>query len=338
MAADGSAPARAAGTGRLQAVRQDFFLDPGQRLTEQERALMTAMLRGLIRDVASAIRAALPRGRLPANDDGDASLIARLTSSKLVDEPHLMALLLRRADEERIATAARARSARREARVLQGFVSDNDGGVAAAAMAVILAKGRRRDRFGQYLILFDDLAQTSAESLVHAIAAALRAELAEREGLTGADLELTHASRQVLEHRDERRGINALIAALVDVLEATGTLTDELVVAAANEGEVAFVAEILSRRGGLSGEASIDELLSADPKRLMTLLRISQSSRNLAAGLLGSIGDLLGVDDAGAALAMFENMPDTEVQGVRAWLLTAPSYKAALEQLGPSRG
>ena len=112
-AADGNAPARFAGRGRLATVRRDFFLDPSKRLTEQERALMTAMLHCLVGDVAAAVRAALPKGRVAANDEGDAALIAALTASGLLDEPGLMALLLRRADEERIATAARARSGRR---------------------------------------------------------------------------------------------------------------------------------------------------------------------------------------------------------------------------------
>src|SRR5207247_2553668 len=127
-------------------------------------------------------------------DGGDAALIEALTASGLLDEPGLMSLLLRRADEERIGTAARARSGRREARVLQGLVSHDYGAVAAAAMGLILGRGRRRDRFGQCLIAYDDLPVASAEALVHAIAAGLRRELAASRGAPDADLELAQAS------------------------------------------------------------------------------------------------------------------------------------------------
>ena len=337
-AADGNAPARLAGRGRLSTVRRDFFLDPAKRLTEQERALMTAMLHCLVSDVADAIRAALPGGRLAANDEGDAALIETLTASGLLDEPCLMSLLLRRADEERISTAARARSGRREARVLQGLVSHDYGAVAAAAMSLILGRGRRRDRFGQCLVSFDDLPADSAEILAHAIAAGLRRELASGRGVAAADLELAEAAANVIDRRDEERGIDALIGALVHFLDEAASLTDELLLAAAHEGEVAFVAEVLARHSGISAEAALDELLSGEPRFVMALLRAADVSRDLAAGLLASIGDLIGIADAGAAITLFDGMTDADVQVARSWLVTTADYRAALDRLGQGRG
>jgi hypothetical protein len=337
-AIDGSGAARPAGRGRLATVRRDFFLNPAERLTEQERALMTAMLHCLISDVADAVRAALPSGRIAANDEGDAALVEALTLSGLVDEPGLMAMLLRRADEERIATAARARSGRREARVLQGLVSHDYGAVAAAAMALILGRGRRRDRFGQCLIAFDDLPEASAEHLVHAVAAGLRRELAGARGSSSADSELSEASDNVLEGHDPERSIEALTAALVHFLDEGGGLTDDLILSAAQEGEVAFVAEVLARRGGIPSDSAMDELLCGDSKRLMALLRAAGASRELSAGLLGGIGDLLGIAEAGEAIALFDRMNEDEVRAARSWLVTAPAYRASLERLGFGRG
>src|SRR5512144_1278597 len=101
------APARGAGRDRLATVRADFFLSAGDRLTEQERALMTAMLHCLVGDIADELRAALPGLATPANDEGNLALIELLSSSGLLDRAGLVRLLLRRADEERIATGAK---------------------------------------------------------------------------------------------------------------------------------------------------------------------------------------------------------------------------------------
>jgi hypothetical protein len=337
-AADGNGPARPGGRGRLATVRRDFLLNPAKRLTEQERALMTAMLHCLVSDVADAVRAALPSGRIAANDEGDAALVEALMLSGLADEPGLMALLLRRADEERIATAARARSGRREARVLQGLVSHDYGAVAAAAMALILARGRRRDRFGQCLIAFDDLPDASAEHLVHSVAAALRRELAAARGPSGADAELTQASDSVLEDHDSERSIEVLTAALAHFLDEGGSLSDDLILAAVQEGEVGFVAEVFARRSAIPIDSAMDELLCGDSKRLMALLRVAGASRELSAGLLGGIGDLLGIAEAGDAIASFDRMSEEEIRAARNWLVTAPGYRAALDRLGERRG
>lgn len=340
-AADAAAPtarARRAGGDRLATVRADFFLDPDERLTEHERALMTAMLHCLVGDVADEIRAALPPGWAAANDAGNAALVERLSAARLLDDPGLMALLLRRADEERMAASAKARSGRHEARALQGLVSHENGAVAAAAIALILARGRRRDRFGQCLVAFDDLDGPTAETLVHAIASALRQWISAAHGAGAADAALFTASQLILAQRISEHSVDTLTAALVRLLDECGGLNDELILAAAHEGEVGFVAHAVARPAGIAGDDALDELLSGDAQRLMGLLRAAGASRTLAAGLLAGIGDLLGIADPGEAIGLFERMTDDEVGAARAWLATPRAYRSALVALGKDRG
>ena len=332
-----NAPARPAGGDRLATVRADFFLNPAERLTEQERALMTAMLHSLVGDVADELRAALPPGWLPANDDCNAALVEELTAANLLDDPALIALLLRRADEERIASGARARSGRRDARVLQGLVSHEDGAVSAAAMALILARGRRRDRFGQCLVSLDDLADQAAQRLVQSVAAALRRELATRRA-GEADAMLAEAGADLLARRDPQRGVDALTAALVALLDETTALNSELLLAAAHEGEIGFLAQVIARGAGVPIEASLAELLSGDPQRVMALFRVADASRALTAGLLAGIGDLIGIVDPAEAIGLFERMTDEEVSAVRAWLSSPPAYRSAFAALGDGHG
>jgi hypothetical protein len=336
-AAERDLPARAAGRGRLSTVRADFFLNPAERLTEQERALMTSMLHCLIGDIAGEIRAELPPGWCGSNDD-DSLIVDALTRAGLLDDAELMQLLLRRADEERIGTAARARGGHREARVIQGLVSHQNGGISAAAMALILARGRRRDRFGQCLIAFDDLSPGTAARLVYAIAAAFRDDIGSVRGPAAADAELASAGAVLLDRHDPRRGIDALAGALVDLLEEAGAISDELILACAQEGEVSVIAVVLACRAGISAEVALEVVLSGNTQQFMALLRLANFSRAASAGLLASLSDLLGIADPGAAIEYFDSMSPDDVKAAASWLSAAPAYRAALEALGSADG
>jgi hypothetical protein len=246
--------------------------------------------------------------------------------------------LLRRADEERIATGAKARSGRREARVLQGLVSHGDGAVAAAAMALILARGRRRDRFGQCLLHFDDLPREEAIALVHLVCAAIRRDLAAVLGSAEADRLLSDASERVLASHDPGSALEALNAKLARLLDEEGDLTDELIAAGAMEGEMTFVSQALTRRGGFRGNVALDELLSGDETRLMLLLRAAGVRREFAASILAGIGDLLGITDAGAAIDAFDRLDEGQVAATRSWLASEPGYRNAVLALGNPNG
>ncbi len=338
FAADQNAPARMSGRDRLATVRVDFFLNPAERLTEQERALMTAMLHCLVGDITDEIRASLPNTAVPANDEGNLAIVDTLQSARLLDRIGLVRQLLRRADEERIATGAKSRMGRKEARVVQGLVSHSDGAVAAAAMALIIARGRRRDRFGQCLLHFDDLPREEARALVQFIAAALRGELIGAAGKAETDRLLNAAASQLLASHDPGSSIENLAATLVRLLDEEHDLGDELIAVAGIEGETNFVAHALARRGGISGDVALDELLSGDSNRIMTLFRMGGLRRETAAGLLAGIGDLLGVADAGQAIVHFDDLTDADVADALSWLTADPAYQAAVGVLGASDG
>jgi hypothetical protein len=298
---------------------------------------MTAMLHSLVGDIADEIRAALPR-MSAANDDRNLALLQTLSSAKLLDRPALVRLLLRRADEERIATAANARSGRREARVLQGLVSHQDGAIAAAAMALILARGRRRDRFGQSLLHFDDLNSDEARVLVHLICAALRSEAAGLLGAAEADRLLSATAERVLASHDPGSGIDALTATLVRLLGEEEDLNDELIVTAAMEGEMTFVAHALAARSEVRADVALDELLSGSERRAMAMLRTAGVSRTVAASLLAGVGDLIGIPDPGRAIDAFDRLTEEEIASARAWLTADPAYRRAVNALGSGNG
>ena len=328
-AAAGDRLVRRSGRDRLPTVRADFFLDPAERLTEQERALMSAMLHCLVAEIAGDLRSAFPDRRV-AGEGADHALVERLNRAGLLDDPQLISILLRRADEERVASAAAVRSGRNEARVLQGLVSDDSPAVSAAAMALILARGRRRDRLGQCLLLFDDLPRETAVELVYRVAAALK-----QEGAI-ADRELAAAANKVIARHDSGKSTDQLAAALVEALgDGVG---NELLLASANEGELGLLAHLLARSAGVPPRAAADELLSGDPASIIMLLRLANVPRPIAAGLVAAIGDLLGIDDPADAMLGFDALDKAALEQARELLLSDPAYRSALAALGDGHG
>lgn len=330
-------PARHAGHNRLPVVRRDFFLDPDKRLSEQERALMTAMLADLLGCISDELRAAIPGGAGAANDEDGHQLLLQLGRAGLLDDPALISLLLKRADEERIATAMRSRTSGHPA-FLQALVADTDPAVAAAAMALIIARGARRDRLGQPRVQFDDLSDETAVVLTHQVAAALRPRLMANADADEADRKLSSAAESVLARRSADRAIATLTTRLVETLEEQSKLDESALQAAAEEGDLCILAEALARRAGLSADDSWDHLVEGRSGRLMLLLRIAGASRQLAARMLAILGDMIGIDDAGDEIARFDSIGDNEAEHVRVTLRLDPSYHEARRALENGHG
>lgn len=289
---------------------------------------MTAMLADLVGMLADEFTALLA-GVEPANDDGEL-LIDRLWVAGLLDIPDLIRLLLRRAEQERISAGTRASRPAGRTRFVQSLVSDEDPQVSAAAMALILARGRRRDRFDGPRLAFDDLSAEGAVALVNAIAAALRRDLHNRFGRE-ADERLAEAAQLLLSRHDEGNRLEARLFDLVHALDRAGRLDDALIRSALDEGDVALLTEALARRAGIAFEVAWDHFMAGEGQ-LALLLRMAVLPRELAGEIIATAAEVLGTA-AESEIGAFDALSENDVESARKWLRLDPGYRAAIGAL-----
>ncbi|MBA3667222.1 MAG: hypothetical protein H0W65_05825 [Sphingomonas sp.] len=311
---------------RLAIVRADFFLDESGRLTDEERSLMAAMLRGLISDIGDEIIAALPAFLAAHADAGRDTLYRQLRNTGLVERDGLVALLLRRADEQQLS----ARMERGGDAFVATLVGDADAPVADAAMGLTVARGRRRDRFGRLGIEFDDLAAEDAVALAYAVAGVLREQI---EG--EADQLLALAAQALLVRHDEGKRLDAAVAALARALDAAGRSDDAMLGQIAQAGDAALLVALLSRRAGIEGA---DGWAFFSGGEAMMLARLAGCERGTAAQILAAFDALFGLGAPDRAIERFDALDDDQVTRCRGWLRLDPHYRAARDILEARNG
>ena len=316
-------PARPrAGLDRLPVAISDFFLDERSRLTDEERALMAAMLRGLVAEIADELIAALPPilgARAERLRDG---LYRRLRDAGLLTREGVVALLLRRADEQQLSGHAS-----RSDDTLAALVAGEDPAVAEAAMALTLARGRRRDKFGRLGVEFDDLPAEDAVALVQAVAAGL-GELDE-----GSDQPLGTAVQILLARHDEGRRLEAYVASIARALEASGRAVDAMLQTVAQDGDAALLVGLLARRAGIDQD---DAWRLFSGGEAMLVARLAGCERATAAQILAAFEPMSGAVDR--FIDRFDGMDDAAIERQRQWLRLDRHYRAAREALERNRG
>lgn len=321
-------PARARGPSRLATIRRDFFLDPTERLTEQERALMTAMLRDLVATLAASISAAI--GGKSADPD-PARIAVLLNSAGLLDRPQLIRLMLRRADEQRILSAFAGHAGPRRLPLLASLVSDSDPAVAAAAMALVVARGRRRDGFGQPRVDLSDLDRRDARALAHSVAAAL-------SPVAATDGQYADAATRTFDAINRDESLDRAVEALIDALDATGRADEGLVEAASGEGEVALVAQFIARRARINQPAVWDHLVNAGEGGLALVARMAGFGRRAAARLIADLGSTSGAGSIEDEIARYDALGADEVAAALMHWQLASDYRAARNAIGGRNG
>jgi hypothetical protein len=303
---------------RMAAVVQDMFLQPDARLTEQERALMSAMLHGLVERISVELRARLSPDTAEGCAASVGDLIADLTQAGLIQDEALVGLLLRRADTQRIATSGRGGRS-----TLQRWTADKDADVAAAAMTLVTARGRGRDRFGRVALDLSDLPSPLAERLVVAVGAASALRCSEP-----SDAEIVDAIADLLATRAETPSPEDLEAALAKALGSDGRRAPGLLVALAQDGDASLLSAVLAAESAISSDEAW-RLLLGGPERIALLLRLAEVPRLDAAALLANAGPGLGVGDPVRAIEAFDALDAEVVEEARADLVLPAAYRGA---------
>ena len=327
---------RAAGRDRLPIVRRDLFLDDRARLTEQERALMSAMLGALVEQVADEIRLGLsPEVLAHAEQDRD-RLVPRLWKSGALDRPALILLLLRRADEQLIHAACRGSRGPGDGGTVERLVGDSDGAIASAAMALAVARGRRRDRFGRLGIEFDDVPGEEATCLAHLVAGAMR------QGIEGKGIEvdeaLAGAAERLLARHDEHRRVEKRALRLAEAIYAARGAEDGFVAALAAEGDAALLAALCAVRAGIAQETAWMLLVNDGARDAMLLARLAGLGRPAAAAMVAALAEPLLWGEPGQAIARFDTPAAPDIDSARRWWSLSPAYRDGVAQTGGGNG
>jgi hypothetical protein len=319
---------RARGPSRLSTVRSDFFLDPSDRLTEQERALMTSMLHDLVASLATEIGVAVGGRSRHVHPE---AVTGRLNAAKLLNRGGLISLMLRRSDEHRIAAAFAGHSGPRRLGLLPRLVGDSDPRVAAAAMALVVARGRRRDGFSQPRLELSDLHAADASAIANAVAAACSSG-------PDADHRFADAAKVVVDGIDPASSLDRAVAELVDALVDAGRAQEEILEEASGEGDVALIAQMIARNAGVGPQAAWDHLVNAGEGGLALLARMTGLGRRTAARLIADIGSINGGASVEDEIALFDSLPDGEVASELAHWRLPRDYRFARVALGPANG
>jgi hypothetical protein len=333
---DGAARLLAAARARHAAVAADLAVPAGLRLTEWQRATVSSLFGALVGDVEDALRGALlellPRGtpdtlRAALGSAAVPIALPLLEAGALLGDPQLLALLLRRAEEHRLAGGAS------EQLLLAALAGDEDVGVAAEAMGLLIAQNGRFDSFHEPLIGRSDLPADLRHKLVWTVAAALRRYMVARQGLdpATADAAAAGAAGALLPGYDEADGIEARAMRLAAVLALQRRADGAMASRAAEEGNLPLLLALLAAMSGLGFDAAWE--LFSDPAGTgcALLLRAVRIERSAAAAIL--LRTASGDAAAAARLDRFDTASEAEADRLLAPWRADPAYRAAIAEL-----
>lgn len=319
---------------------KDLFLPETHRLSDRERTTVRKLFEKLVRTIEDELRSELAGNFTePALHAALASAhvqiaVPMLSRSDALHDAELIAILLRRAEEHRIYRVASA-----EDDALLMLIADPDAAIAAEAMAVLVARSARLDRFQDPAPARTELPADVQHRLIWTVAAALRRYMTEQHAVepAAADAALASAADAAITGYDEGESLEARSLRLAMRLNEADRLDGAALLSFVTGGTLPLFLAGLSVRTGLSYAATWDVL--SDPARRGSsyLLRAAAITRHEAAAILIALGSPS--DEAGLveAVNLFDvTAEDTARRSLSLWSLD-PAYRAAVIRIGERR-
>lgn len=359
LAADRS---RAARTELTNAI-VDLFLPDRHRLTDHQRAIMTDVLRKLIGSLETEVRQylveALLRGpdQLPelqallANDEIEVAQ-AILERSRVLQDQDLIDVVMRRAEEHRMAIALRndVSAAVAEALVekagpdvIEALIRNPDVTLSRRAMEMLVAESKRFDRFQEPLLSRADLPPELAYRMYWWVSAALRDYILKRFEIDPGKIDglIQSAARRGIAAHEIDEKLEARAMRLAERLHELGDLTDDFIRASLRQSRISLFVAGLAIRAGIDFPTSWAIVSDPGADSMVVLLKSIDMPRDLAASILMLMERLRdgahpqSPETLVIAMEAFDRMEVARARSVlELWQLDR-QYRAAIDQVAP---
>lgn len=335
----------AASRERFSVAAIDVLLPEQVRLTEWQRLTAAALLSQLVRTIEDALRARLA-DRFEPHEALHAALSSAhvpialpiLERSNVLRDAELGTVLVRRVEEHRF---FKENGRTVDPELLQELIRDPDERIAREAMALLIARSRRFDRFQEPVMAETELPADIQHRLVWIVAAALRQYMVQHHQVTAgaADAAISAAAGELIAGYDEGDSLEARCMRLAGLLHREGRLDHELLARVLEEGVLPLFVAGVALRCGFDFEAAWEVLADPRGRGPALLLRVSGATRDEAAAILlllnrkGRLFSGTEGDATAAQLDLFEATDRDEARDIlRLWQVD-PGYRAAIARL-----
>ena len=332
----------AAARERFAVAATDLLLPDSVRLTEWQRLTAAGLLERIVRGIEDSLRS-----RLALSFQDHEALHAALSSAhvpialpileraQVLRDAELSNVLVRRVEEHRFWKKA---ATERDSYLFE-LVRDHDDEIAGEAMAVVIARSRRFDRFQDPAVGQIELPADLQHKLVWMVAAALRQYISQQHVVPAVDAAVEEAATALVADYDEGESLEAHALRLSQRLHASGRLDGGALARIASEGVLPFFIAGLSILCALDHVATWEVLSDPRGRGPALLLRAAGIARDDAAAILLALNGrgpfISGIE--GDAVAEQLELFDTVDQGaacdvLRLWQ-AHPSYRASVARI-----